>query len=225
MKIISLIIFLFGSYSFVHGQYKNMTVGVFGGTHNFKSNYFNTGLSVQYNFRKAISINSGLSYERMTFETSEKDLYAYTGTSFHANWTIPYVQIPLNVRATFGRKFCVFFEFGGAYTFFEKITSEYIYSNSLTANTFKYEHEKINLFMLTLGGGICVPLTDNLLIQFTAKRSLLSYDYLSGYDYISSSVVKTPGFINIKYMLGIAYQFNFKKKKEYPIDRLKILKY
>lgn len=231
MKIISLIIFLFGSYSLVQGQYKNMTVGVFGGTHNFKSNYFNTGLSVQYNFKKAISINSGLSYERMTAKTASFNEFGSNGfTYYHTNWKIPYIQVPLNVRATFGRKVCFYFELGVAYSFFNRITAEvvssYIYNSpEPQSSTVLFEHDKTNLFMFTLGGGVGIPIADKLLIQFSVRRSMMRNEFSFSDDIFYNYFRSTPGFCGVKFMLGIAYQFNFSKKREYPIERFKIKKY
>jgi hypothetical protein len=198
-------------------QYKHFTVGVFGTTNNFDCHryYSSPGVGLQYNFKRVFSLNAGISREKIKEEHSEyNDLHFYYSTSSH---TMTYLNIPVSLKATFGRMVLFHVEagvllhrnhsaiVGGYSTKYGQPDTSYFQS--------EYIPQKMKKILPFFGFGLSVPVYKNFSIQFNVKRSIFRNADYSNYDHFWFN--QTQGFAGFTYSLGVTYNFNLKKDSKY----------
>jgi len=199
-----------------------MSVGLTTGTNNFSNNYNSYGMSLQYNFKKIVSIRTCYAYEKTKaycdyfWDLSPMRTYRYDINS-------RYHDVSLFGRATFGRKICLFTDVG--LTMAYAANSKYVYTIDY------FDHDKIDEVeylkgklgikkgLGVIGGlGVMVPIKNIFFISFEVRHDFLKNrndDSNSGdglhYEYYGSP----HSFKKTKFFVELSYQFNWSKKSNY----------
>lgn len=199
-------------------QYKHFTASTFGATNNFDSHHYysSPGIGLQFNFKKVFSLFTGLSRERIKQEHSEfNDLQFYYSTSSH---TMTYLNIPLAVKASFGRKVLFFVEAGVLFHWKHKAivggySTKWGQPEDTTYYDYEYLPQQIRTILPYAGAGLIVPVYQDFSIQLNVRRSIYREEDYSNEDHFSFN--NTQGFAGFTYNLGITYSFNIKKDSKY----------
>ncbi len=220
MKSHLLFFFLLCSLS-VNCQYKRFTFGAFAVTNNFDSHkfYSSPGASLQFNFRKIFSVSIAANKERLTESTSTyNDIQFYNS---YSKLNLNYWNVPVSVKASFGKKLLFFCEAGSMFHLDYMIHSEgytdYTYDPDSNSDfSYDYPPQDNPLLLLYAGGGLNYPVTKNLLLQFSASRSFRKYrEENTNHIFINETFSYSPGFVQFKFQLGVFYNLNFLKNSKY----------
>ena len=233
MKTIILILFLFGT-SFSFGQYKRMSIGYeycffeTGKTGNYNSSFNRlnlNSLTVQYNFKKIVSLKSGIGFERYDFKLS-KEVDISGVNSYHRRDYIDinskFIVVPMLLKATFGRNFSFYVNICFNTSF--SLKSPY-WGEALETATGLYKYydisgevqasRKIEL-NLVQGFGFSTQIKERVSIYADFKMI------------VRNDKVKNPPYYDFRNYCGvllnagITYQFNFSKKSDYKFSSYRI---
>jgi hypothetical protein len=172
------------------------------------------GLTFQYNFPKILSLRTGVVYDKKgcDFVVIFTD---YNGNrtgqaAMHSNFY--YVDVPLLVRASFGKKVSFFIN-AGAYCGY-LVKHNYTYTSMQVAipsydNTYNYKRFD---FGIAAGLGLAIPLGSKILLSFEVRNTtgLLNTSKLHLYN---DGSIKTN---SITFLTGLAYRFG--KREAEPDD-------
>ncbi len=179
------------SYGFVNAQTKRIEIGILGGAsiatlrgndtveQNFNSRIgYSVGATIQYNFNKVFSINSGLSLERKggRYESGIISKVGDTEGELKIVSNSDYLIVPLTVKANFGNKLNYFFNAGPYIGFLIKSSYHYKVGNETYRKEDDSEYYKNNDFGLATSVGISYPLNQKISMLAEARNNLGLYN-------------------------------------------------
>jgi len=171
------------------------------------------GLFVQYNFRKILSIRTGAYYERKgsSFEVEATDEIGTTIGIIHGNENFDYINVPLLIRATFGKKL-KFFVNAGPYVGFLLKQSEHVkalndfpgYNND---NTHSFKKTETGI---SAGVGISYSCGNRISISLEIRDNL-GLSNTSAVEVYNNGTIKTNA---LTFLPGINYKLGQRKTAE-----------
>ncbi len=231
LKLLTLIFIAINFHSF--GQYKNFSLGFGAATAIVPKEYTSLNLSLQYNFRRIFSIRTGVESEK-TYAVVNNFWDMYPSFNSHLEIQNKYFNIPLNLRASFGKKVLIFTDLGfvASYGTKSKYTKNIDYWDPNISDISVSDKNSFGVkrdIDILCGLGLLIPVNERLNVSFIAKKKLLRDAYFNNvidhfhYDY--SDVIHS--FKGVSFSIDIAYQFNFSKKSDYKFSTFspKITKY
>jgi len=211
----------------VSAQYKHFSVGIHGTANDFDSHkfYSSPGASFQYNFKRVFTVCSAVSQEKM--KRSSMTYNDLNGDYAFGNLALTYLNIPVSVRASFGKKVLIYTEAGAAFHLKYNIHNEgYVQDNfdnpgEATYYSYDYSPNSARRVMFFCGAGALIPITKGINIELGASRSFYRpEDSNENFIFINETFHSTRGFVQFKYSLGLSYTFNLKKDSNYKFSTL-----
>ncbi|MBA3681717.1 MAG: PorT family protein [Bacteroidetes bacterium] len=165
---------------------------------------FAYGATFQYNFPKIFSIKTNLFYERKGCVTRGTFLEpsGFTSGIFISRSNFDYLTMPVLLRANFGKKLKFFINTGPYFGYLIRQTYSFKgvnFPKTTSDNTTYFKNLDVGL---TMGAGISIPLTKELVLSWEVRNNLGLYN-------ISKWPVYNNGTLNTysnNFLLGIAYK-------------------
>lgn len=191
--------------------------------------YLSYDISFQYNFKKLISLNTGVFFENK--KNDDYQTYSYFNdslgyTSYYrvfSLFTYNHVTIPISIQLTFGEKFFIGPNFGFQYSQLlspvkvnEKYykTDTYYYDEYYANENKEIEVNNFRRIYPQVGFLVGYSLNNRININLNVKSIINIYSY-SNYDVYQGA----------RFYLGMMYKFNSKKNANFIFSSYKLVKY